>query len=151
MAFGYSSVIKDCTADNNATGINVNGATIRHCVARANRTGFDVNRCVVEGCVSSGNTGDGFLIVLYCLISGNSALENLGNGFVVVSGGNTALNRIDGNIAISNNGAGIRWVNDLVIRNNSYTNGAGNYIPSSGGAMAPVQTPSTATNPFANF
>ena len=98
--------------------------------------------------MASANTGDGFGVTNSCLLSGNSALNNGGNGFRV-SG--TGLNRIDGNTAVGNSSAGIRWVNDLVIRNNCYSNGAGNYIPSSGGAMGPIQAASTATNPFANF
>ncbi len=144
-----NAVIKDCAADNNATGLDASAATIRHCLATANQTGFFVNSCVVEGCVASANTGDGFDIFASCLVSGNSALDNLGNGFRVSANG--SLNRIDGNTAVGNSSAGIRWVNDLVIRNNCYTNGAGNYVPSSGGAMGPIQAPSTATNPFANF
>jgi hypothetical protein len=144
-----NSVIKDCAAYNNATGLDASAATITHCVARANQTGFFVDRCVVEGCVASANTGDGFVIFASCLLSGNSALNNGGNGFRVSANG--SLNRIDGNTAIGNSSAGIRWVNDLVIRNNCYSNGAGNYIPSSGGAMGPIQAASTATNPFANF
>ncbi len=144
-----NSVIKDCAASNNATGIDGNAATITHCLATANQTGFFVDSCVVEGCVASANTGDGFVIFASCLVSGNSALGNGGNGYRVSANG--SLNRIDGNTAIGNSSAGIRWVNDLVIRNNCYTNGAGNYIPSSGGAMGPIQAASTATNPFANF
>jgi parallel beta-helix repeat protein len=143
-----NSVIKDCAAYNNVIGLYLTTATITHCVATANQTGFFVNRCVVEGCVASANTGDGFGVTNTCLLSGNSALQNGGNGFRV-SG--TGLNRIDGNTAVGNSSAGIRWVNDLVIRNSCYSNSAGNYIPSSGGAMGPIQAASTATNPFANF
>lgn len=144
-----NSVIKDCVASNNFTGLYCNAGAIRHCVATANQAGFFINNCVVEGCVASANTGDGFGVSNSCLLSGNSALSNGGNGFRVSGFG--ALNRIDGNTAIGNSSAGIRWVNDLVIRNNCYSNGAGNYIPSSGGAMGPIQAASTATNPFANF
>lgn len=147
ISFVHGTATGCAAGHNTGPGFAVVGGTIKDCTASFNATGFDVTEAVVTGCYADSNSGDGFLASVHCLISGNNSVNNGGNGFLV----NGSLNRIDGNTAISNQSAGIRWANDLVIRNNCYTNAAGNYIPSSGGAMGPIQAASTATNPFANF
>lgn len=176
LSVGQNSVVKGCAASNNGsdgfalsggtlTGCTSNGNTdsgfsclgasiLKDCAATSNRnTGFFVrDGCIITGCLAAGNTGVGFYFRSGCLVSSNHALGNGGDGFKVDSFG-SSLNRIDGNSAVNNVGAGIRWVNDLVIRNNCYSNSvsAGNYNPASGPAMGPIQAAGTATNPFANF
>jgi parallel beta-helix repeat protein len=105
----------------------------------------------VQGCTASNNSGDGFSFVGACLITGNNASNNGLNGFHVNGTGTTALNRIDGNLAVANGAAGILWANDFVARNVSFNN-TPNYSPGVGANnTGPVQSAGSATNPFANF
>ena len=150
-------VIKDCVASGNKSGgiAAGRGSILKDCVSSGSTFGgfgFQAaNNCMITGCVAENNAGNGFEFVSFCVISGNNSINNSVDGFHLIQPG--SLNRIDGNTAIGNIGAGIRWSNDLVIRNNCYGNGvaSGNYNPELGGAFGPVQAASNATNPFANF
>ncbi len=143
------------SANKNGGIVTGYGSILRDCVSSSSTflgSGFRVSsNCTITGCVADGNAGNGFEFVSSCVISGNNSTNNTGDGFHLIQPG--GLNRIDGNVAVGNGQAGIRWSNDLVIRNNCYGNGvaSGNYNPAMGGAFGPVQAASTATNPFANF
>jgi hypothetical protein len=110
--------------------------------------GFDLgSNCVMTNCTAGNNTGDGVSFVSNCLISGNISSNNGFAGFHAIG----SLNRIDGNTAMNNGGSGVAWSNDYVMRNTSGANNP-NYSPAVGVFnTGPVQTASTATNPFANF
>jgi hypothetical protein len=64
--------------------------------------------------------------------------------------------QVDGNYAENNTGIGIlAGDNDFVTRNtakfNNDTGGPANYSPTSGLYIGPIESPGTATHPFANF
>ncbi len=40
---------------------------------------------------------------------------------------------------------------DIIVRNSCSSNLLGNYAPTNGTTFAPIQTPATATSPWANF
>jgi parallel beta-helix repeat protein len=151
--------VANCTAlSNNGGGIvagtsDYSGATVINCTAAQNSIGGIIvgTNCTVANCTAHNNSGDGIQFVGRCLITGNNASANHGNGFHVTGTSPNAVSRIDGNVATGNSGAGILWVNDLVVRNSCFLNGV-NYSPAVGGAnTGPVQTASTASNPWANF
>jgi hypothetical protein len=117
---------------------------------QSSMTGFGFSlgsNCVMTNCVAGNNTGDGIAFVGNCLITGNNSTGNSFAGFHAIG----SVNRIDGNMASGNGGAGIAWTNDLVVRNTSFLNSP-NYSPAVGvGNTGPVQAASNASNPFANF
>jgi parallel beta-helix repeat protein len=149
--------ISHCTADLNAHGFSVgNNGRIRGCLACANtyigitaQAGVNVSECTADG-----NGGSGILIEAS---SGDSVvIDNhvAGNGLDGIASFGTG-NRIEHNKATSNGGHGINSVGgsgaDIIVRNTCSGNSAGNYTPTSGTTFAPIQTPATATNSFANF
>ena len=172
-----ADVVTGCNAQYNA-GVGINGRVIANSYASGNTVaGFSVgsfgsltnstaysnagdgvksaNNCsILNNNASqngSGSTGDGFKFSGGCLVIGNTSTANHGNGFHVTGTGASALNRIDGNMAVSNGGAGILWANDFVARNVSLAN-TPNYSPAVGNNnTGPVQAAGSATNPFANF
>jgi parallel beta-helix repeat protein len=112
------------------------------------------NYCTVKGCTASGNTGGPGIYV------GGSGSQIAGN---TCSGNNTGIeingaqNRIDNNITVNNATYGIYDVSGAnvgnnITRNSAPGNSSGGYFGNSGNTdFGPVQTPSTATSPWANF
>jgi parallel beta-helix repeat protein len=161
------SALLNCSAYNNVgtPGVNAGGISttnncaLTNCSASSNTTtsgmpfsnsgvGFSLgSNCVMTNCTAANNAGDGIAFSSNCLISGNISTGNGFAGFHATG----SLNRIDGNTAMNNGGAGVAWGNDYVMRNTSGANNP-NYSPPVGVFnTGPVQTASTATNPFANF
>jgi hypothetical protein len=166
IAAGEASTLLNCSAwgnsgaSSNCGGIfTANNCALTNCSASNNTStsgtpgptagfGFSLgSNCVMTNCTAANNAGDGIAFFGNCLISGNNST---GNGFAGFRANGT-LNRIDGNIALNNGGPGVAWSNDYVMRNTSGANNP-NYSPAVGVFnTGPVQTASTATNPFANF
>ncbi|MDB6125339.1 MAG: hypothetical protein JWQ71_4332 [Pedosphaera sp.] len=145
-------LIKDCILTTNVFGIVTgNGCTIMNCTARANASGIQTGfRNIVKGCSVTENTGIGISVGGECLIVDNICNRNGGTAIAATS----TNNRLDGNQVRNNTGIGIQTsagAGNVVIRNSSSANSGGNYSPASGVGIAPIQDPSTATNPFANF
>jgi parallel beta-helix repeat protein len=152
--------IKDCTASSNSgTGINANDrCLIVNCTANSNgsgTTGSGISggiRSTVKNCSASENQKSGIVVGGDSVLLENHASHN-GRGVAAAGidtsgGGGT---RIEANQVRDNTGTGIlASAGDIVIRN-SAGNNTTNYNPSSGTNFAPVQSPSTATNPLANF
>ncbi|MFL6530607.1 MAG: hypothetical protein ACJ8KX_09075, partial [Chthoniobacterales bacterium] len=100
-----------------------------------------------RGCTASANKGAGIRVTANSVISENQCNGNGVDGIFAATG----LNRIDSNHAQFNSQVGIHAGSDWVVRNTSSNNGGGNFVPASGADIAPIQTASTATNPFANL
>jgi hypothetical protein len=158
---GGNATVVNCNASGNGGGGIVvgtslsdqSGGAVLNCCASVNSVAGIIagTNCVVANCTAFKNSGDGIRFGGKCLIKDNNASSNSGNGFRVTGSGAGALNRIDGNTAVSNGANGILWANDLVVRNSCFLNGV-NYNPAVGGGnTAPVQAASSATNPWANF
>jgi parallel beta-helix repeat protein len=178
VLFGNDVQVQNCVADyNSASGISLHAANgqISDCVANYNGPEADgisvgqssrVSRCVanynaqcgiqlygvastVENCIASGNT-NGILSAGDSVVIGNHVSDNSYAGIQSTSAGSRIeLNhaRNNGVYGIySSGGAGF----DTTIRNTSSGNGT-NYSPSTGATFGPVQTPATATSPWANF
>ena len=146
--------IRQCTSDHNGgNGFTLGSAgSISGCVANTNSdSGVEVdNTCTISECRANGNFISGFTSVgSEAVVVDNQASFNTGFGIETFG----SYNRIDGNYVVGND-VGIYSMAgpnvDVVVRNTSSGNGD-NYSPSSGTTFAPVQTPSTATNSWANF
>jgi parallel beta-helix repeat protein len=175
FADSFCTVI-DCVADGNGSGIFVNDSgTIKDCVVTSSSgNGITVNtRCsilncvaggngsssasfygisagtqsLVKNCVASKNTGDGIFVSGYCSVLENECSNNTVDGIGAAGG----ANRIEGNHTNFNTGIGIDAGGDWVVRNTSSNNMGGNFVPATGPDIGPIQTASTATNPFANL
>ena len=159
---GIDCKIFNCLAfSNNGAGIAVNNrAEVDGCVSDYNGTGsttsgsgiFGGQRVTVRHCSTMSNANRGILLNGDCTVIENHCSSN-GQGAAAAgidtSGG--AGSRIEGNSTRDNVGVGIlATTGDIVIRNNSGGNTT-NYNPSTGVNFAPVQTPSNATSPLANF
>ena len=149
IAVGNNCVVRDCTANDN-TGLQAFGIQVG-------------SGCVVKDCTTTSNFGGGILVQGNdCLIADNNCSENGGITGAYVPIGISILgarNRIDNNNA-GNNTYGIAFipgpgilpasvnVTNCITRNfapRGYGNTAGN------NDYAPIQTPNTSTNPWANF
>jgi hypothetical protein len=120
--------------------------------AGATGTGITAGiRATVVRCTVNANRADGIVAGGDAVIRDNHVSINgagkTAAGIHTTGGGS----RVEGNQVRETNGTGILATGyDAVIRNSS----AGNtidYDPSSGTNVAPVQSPSTATNPLANL
>ncbi|MDB6024893.1 MAG: hypothetical protein JWM68_1116 [Verrucomicrobiales bacterium] len=141
---GQRCRVVDCTAGSN--GILSSGAGIV----------VDIRSQVVH-CNVNDNTGDGIAINGGCRVENCSSENNgsgsgagaVGSGIRVVAGSGS---RIESNHVRDNHRYGVEaGAGDVIMRNSSGNNGLGQYLPSSGANFGPVQTPSAATNPAANF
>jgi hypothetical protein len=154
-----SCSFESCNASNNGGGGFVVKDTCRlvDCVAEANGTGP----------TGTGITAGIRVTVLHCTVTANQADGISAGGDAVITENHVSLNgaggtaagihttgggsRIEGNQVRETTGTGIlATTNDSIIRNSSGGNTT-NYNPSSGANFAPVQSPSTATNPLANL
>ncbi|MFL6530242.1 MAG: hypothetical protein ACJ8KX_07205 [Chthoniobacterales bacterium] len=155
-----------CTASNNTSaqatsaGILAAGATVIGCTANNNTntnasashtTGMGIYNnganAMIKNCTLLANKGDGINVGTYCVLTENQSNNNGTDGIFATNN----LNRIENNHTNFNGGIGIHAGADWVIRNTSSNNGGGNFLPTAGGDIAPIQTASTATNPFANL
>ena len=165
------SSLTNCTASTNTSGTPTsagigtgNGCTITHCTAFANSTtasasittgmGIDVGTgVIIKDCTTTNNQADGIRVASSCIVAGctsslNGVSSLLGDG-IRTTGDN---NRIDGNLVVGNGQYGIRTVGtSIVVRNSATGNATANYNVNSGTNIGPIQIPSTATSPWANF
>jgi parallel beta-helix repeat protein len=174
MSVGSFCTILGCTV----TGSSIDGigagsdCTIKDCTVSSNAVdgihNYPSTRCLVVNCTASGNGSIGIWCganstVKLCnasknglrgieveggsLVLENQCYNNVGDGITC----NGSINRVDGNHTNYNGGYGINAGADWVIRNTSSNNTSGNFNPAGGGDIGPIQTASTATNPFANL
>jgi Right handed beta helix region len=169
LATGSNCVVLVCSVSaNGGNGIEVgNSCAVKDCTANANGQGnnFGIevgNNCIVKDCTACGNSTGGINVQGNdCLIAGNNCSGNgritSANAIGISIGG--VRNRIDNNNAGNNTygpllvfGPGIFPnavnVNNCITRNfapGGYGNTSGN------NDYAPIQTPNTSTNPWANF
>ena len=147
--------VSGCEALNNgSTGIYVVTGTVSDCVALNNTSyGIDVGtNCTVKNCTSDNNSDGIYISGNGCQIAGNACGGNTDSGIYISS----AKNRIDDNTVGYNGNYGILEISsgsgNIITRNFAPGNGGLNYFSLSGNSdYAPVQTPSTATSPWANF
>lgn len=142
--------LRGCTAfGNGGDGFQLVNSTAENCAARQNGVdGYDLFGSIVSNCSATNNVEDGFDLVrvnqvLECTASGNG-----GNGILCTN----ERNLIDSNLLVLNVGFGVVSTDsrNTIIRNTAVDNTAGAYS-ASGARFGPVQSPSTATSPWANF
>ena len=151
---GYG-VVRDCNCySSSSTGIYVVTGTVSGCVALNNvNYGIEVvNNCTVKDCTSDNNYAGIYVVGSDSLITGNTCSGNSDAGITIAG----TQNRVDDNIVGANAVYGILDYNtsagNSIIRNSAPGNGTSNYSNTSGNSdYGPIQTPSTATSPWANF
>ena len=148
--------IKDCTTSGNYyDGIAVlNGSSIIGCTAN-NNWGFGSSGilvpvgCTVKDCTANGNDEDGINATSNCQIVGNTCSMNKMYGIEL----SNIQNRVDENTVGFNTSFGIypdfTDAGNVITRNVSPGAGYGNL--GGNNDYAPIQTPNTATSPWANF
>jgi parallel beta-helix repeat protein len=153
-----ASVIKDCSASDNGysggfSGIETGALSlILNCVAGNSGNGASGNGITcgnngtVKNCIAFHNS-NGIAVPGGTIALENQCYNNIADGILATN----ALNRIEGNHTNFNGGIGIHAGADWVVRNTSSNNTNGNFIPAAGPDIGPIQTASTATNPFANL
>ena len=107
----------------------------------------------IKDCTTTNNKADGIRVANNCIVTGcNSSFNGQGAPFgdgIRTIGDN---NRIDSNLVVCNSLYGIRTTGtSIVVRNVATGNTSANYNVSTGANIGPIQTPSTATSPWANF
>jgi parallel beta-helix repeat protein len=150
-----SGVVRDCTCYNSpSNGIYVLTGAVSDCVALNNANyGIEVaNNCTVRDCTSDNNYAGIYVVGNDSLITGNTCSGNSDAGIAIAG----TQNRVDENIVGANGVYGIleysSSAGNSIIRNSAPANGTSNYFNTSGNTdYGPVQTPSTATSPWANF
>jgi hypothetical protein len=140
---GFGARISDCSStENGALELGV-GSGISTLV-----------RSVVSRCTANANTTSGIVVQGGSIVSECTANTNgTGAGAGIDSRGGSG-SRIEANQARDNAGTGIATnstSSDIVIRNSAGGNTVANFSPASGANFAPLQSPSTATNPLANI
>jgi parallel beta-helix repeat protein len=160
IASGGYCLVQRCTIQyndsTNGAGIDPNGySLVEDCLITQNQGGtnytgiFASSYSRVRNCTVSANSGDGIRAVSGCSIIENDCSANGGNG-IYVSGNNC---RIDSNHLINNGDHGIRLASGnscVVVRNTASGNATGDF-PVAGSNIGPIQSPATATSPWANF
>ena len=110
-----------------------------------------VNNCTVKDCTSDNNYAGIYVGGNDCQITGNTCSGNCDAGITIAG----TQNRIDTNIVGANAVYGILDLTsssgNIIIRNSAPGNGSNYYNTSGNSDYAPIQTPSTATSPWANF
>lgn len=88
-----SSLIHCSAYKNTAKGLAVGlGSVIKDCVANANGTGISIpDRCQVSNCISTGNAGVGFECASYDTLIDCTASRNFGSAGIVVQGNATII------------------------------------------------------------
>ncbi|MFL5238691.1 MAG: right-handed parallel beta-helix repeat-containing protein [Rhizomicrobium sp.] len=160
------SIVRHCTASNNTSaqassgGIQALSSSVIGCTANNNATTnatashltgmgiYAIGDSTIKNSTCNYNKGDGINVLSNSIVTENQCNHNGTDG--IYTTGNS--NRIESNHANSNSGFGIHANADFVLRNTASNNSpAGNFFPTSGAGIAPIQTASTATNPFANL
>jgi parallel beta-helix repeat protein len=148
--------VTGCEALNNASnGVYVVTGTVSDCVVLNNSNyGIEVgNNCTVKDCTSDNNYAGIYVSGSYSQITGNTCSSNSDSGITIPG----SQNRIDNNTVGDNGSYGILEysvnVGNSITRNFAPGNGGLNYgLTTSGNSdYGPIQTPSTATSPWANF
>lgn len=142
--------VRGCSAYQNGTdGFSLVSCTAENSVGRENgNDGFNIFASVVSNCVAANNVGDGFDLLRLNQVRECNASNNGGNGILCTN----ERNLIDSNLLVLNVGFGVvsTDTSNTIIRNTSVDNTVGAYS-ASGARFGPVQSPSTATSPWANF
>lgn len=156
LAMGTSAVAEDCTLVSNGTyGLRgkTNSVVTNCAVAGTNGVGIRVDaRSTVRGCNVLRSLGAGIRAAGGSTIADNDLIENAGNGIEFLFDGGRG--RIEGNNLSTNGGAGIFVDPSLtavtVVRNFATGNSPNHDVPAISG-FAPVGTPNSTTNPWANL
>jgi parallel beta-helix repeat protein len=145
-------LISGCTTGANSYGIHIQtNCAVKDCNVSGNYIGIEAGyNCTIIDCGANGNTSGGIVVVgNNCQISGNTCSGNLSYGIAIQG----RQNRIDNNSVGNNTSFGIypilMNVTNTITRNSSPGIGYGNV--SGNNDYAPIQTPNTATSPWANF
>lgn len=161
---GDGSLVDRCTAVDNSieadyAGIRASGGSrVVGCISNSNRLGHGIwlengSYAIVADSVAEGNGQDGIRIDGDgCVVRNNNSNNNFGAG-VMVTGviNNGAANRIDGNqVSLNFRGILVDRVDNLIIRNSAYGNGA-NYDILAGNIVGPLVATATGSTPWANF
>jgi parallel beta-helix repeat protein len=155
------ATVQRCTATSNrgSAGIHVeNRSQVMNCVADNNGAGSDgsgitaATRGFIKQCSAAGNRLNGIAVAGESIVAENRASAN-GQGATAAGIRTTGSGtRIEANQTRDNVGYGIQAdPGDIVLRNSAGNNTVLNFSPASGTNIGPIQTPSTATNPFANI
>jgi hypothetical protein len=150
---GENGQIRGCGANtNHLDGIRTeSGSAIRECAANDNEVGIRAeDNCRITGCTATGNT-DGIDVDANSIVMDNSANAN---SYAGILSGSSGANRIENNQTLNNGQLGISSnvsAPDIVVRNTSSGNIGGNYFPTNTATFGPLQTPASATSPWANF
>ncbi len=154
LASNLDSSVRDCTCYNSASnGIYVLTGAVSDCVALNNANyGIEVvNNCTVKDCTSDNNYAGIYVVGSDSLITGNTCSGNSDAGITIAG----TQNRVDANIVGANAVYGILDLTsssgNSIIRNSAPGNGLNYYNTSGNSDYGPIQTPSTATSPWANF
>lgn len=161
------STLTRCTASFNTSALDTSGgilalsSSVIGCTAISNtntnatadrKTGrgiYVIGTSTIKHCTANSNKGDGINVLSDCVVAENQCNSNGADGIYAIGGSG---NRVENNQANDNSGIGIHaGVLDWVVRNTSRNNPGGNFVPNSGPDIAPIQTASTATSPFANL
>jgi hypothetical protein len=168
ITVGAGSAVRNCNvSDNRGSGIQTfERCRVIDCKADGNgaaETGSDTGsgisagiRAIITGCAADKNGNDGISVGGDSVVIGNHASFNGRSGAAAGIRTSPSGSRIEGNHTRDNNGTGIlAGTLDVIVRNTAGNNVTGvtatNFNPSSGANFAPIQTPSTATNPLANI
>ena len=152
---GDSFNVSGCTANGNDVYGFILGSAgqVNKCTANANNLGGFVGNtnCLIKDCVAISNNGLGIYFSSNCQVINNLASGNAIHGILLAGSGN----RIENNHCDNNQSFGILSSvgpgADIIVRNSCSSNLLGNYKPTNGPTFAPIQTPATATSPWANF
>jgi hypothetical protein len=153
------NLINNCMVESNArstgNGITLNqSSSVTNCLVNGNGLASHAaagisggTRTLISGCNVNDNIGDGIAVEGDSTVRNSRSSHNAANGIHTSGSGS----RIEGNQARDNSGTGILANGgDAILRNTAGGN-ATPFDPASGDNFAPIQTPKTATNPFANI
>jgi parallel beta-helix repeat protein len=172
IGLNSAAVIRDCTVENDETGINCNAdvapnsSLITDCTANNNIYGINFSGGgIISGCTANDNSQIGIFVEFNqygystsdsCLVSGCAANNNATG--IYIQG---ARNRVEDNHAVKNSYAGIyvdngggSYTNNLIIGNSAEGSGGGNFIITGTQITGPIITATgtiTSTSPWANF
>src|SRR4030095_12280695 len=108
---------------------------------------------MVRQCSATDNGKSGIVVLGESIVIENRASHNgLGGAAAGVHSPGGSGTRIEGNQTRDNTGTGILASGaDIILRNSAGNNTVANFKPSSGPNFAPLQSPSTETNPLSNI
>ncbi len=142
--------LRGCASMGNGNdGYSLVGSAATACTSDDNTgDGYEIFGAVVVDCSSSGNGESGFELIRLNHVRGCTAAQNLGTGILC----SNERNLVDGNFLSLNGGFGVvsTDVRNTIVRNTAVDNTGGAYS-AVGSRFGPLQSPSTATSPWANF